>query len=372
VKRCLVGVVSWCDSNRFPERYRAFRKCVKSWEKYIDKNAFTVAIVDNNSSSDVQRFIESSSVFDIKVLLPENTHDVGAYGVLAQITKDNNFKYVWFLENDYQIFRKIDVNELISFLEKYPQCGYIRLQKYEVEKSPKYDKNHKEASGTDQENAVWQKNILTGKPLVLGKPLRGKSNTKFYLTNWHFGIHGGFMETRTWDLLYPDPVGPVPYYYKLEEYMRKRYHQLKLQTGLLDGGAFSMIAPTIYQKAHPVPFINQIKDLIHGRYGGFIEGNIIQYYRKNYKNFAPVEIQLFSNSLGGEELRLLKEVFDSRWLGYGAKSKQFESEFAHIVGARYGLGISSCTAGLFIFFHYILYRTLQVLFHNLVTNSKFL
>lgn len=59
-------------------------------------------------------------------------------------------------------------------------------------------------------------------------------------------------------------------------------------------------------------------------------------------------IPLFSNSLGKEELNRLKQVFSSRWLGYGSVSKEFEKLFAKRLNSKYALGINCCTAGLFM------------------------
>lgn len=59
-------------------------------------------------------------------------------------------------------------------------------------------------------------------------------------------------------------------------------------------------------------------------------------------------IPLFNNSLGKEELKRVNQVFDSRWLGYGSVSKDFEKNFAHKLGSKYALGLNCCTAGIFM------------------------
>ncbi|OGG56510.1 MAG: pyridoxal-5'-phosphate-dependent protein [Candidatus Handelsmanbacteria bacterium RIFCSPLOWO2_12_FULL_64_10] len=57
-------------------------------------------------------------------------------------------------------------------------------------------------------------------------------------------------------------------------------------------------------------------------------------------------IPLFKPSLGEEELDLLREVFQSGWLGLGPRTAEFEGQFADYVGARHAVGLSSCTAAL--------------------------
>ncbi len=59
-------------------------------------------------------------------------------------------------------------------------------------------------------------------------------------------------------------------------------------------------------------------------------------------------IQMFSNSLGVEELNAIDRVFKSKWLGMGNETKAFEKEFAEKVGAKYALTTNNCTAALFI------------------------
>lgn len=58
-------------------------------------------------------------------------------------------------------------------------------------------------------------------------------------------------------------------------------------------------------------------------------------------------IQIFSNSLGEEELNEVKRVFESKWLGFGSVGKQFEREFAKKIGSKYVLMYNSATSATF-------------------------
>lgn len=71
-------------------------------------------------------------------------------------------------------------------------------------------------------------------------------------------------------------------------------------------------------------------------------------------------IQIYSNSLGKEELKAIKSVFESRWLGKGPKTAEFKEMFARklitncydgvaftCATAKQLLTVSSCTEGLF-------------------------
>lgn len=50
--------------------------------------------------------------------------------------------------------------------------------------------------------------------------------------------------------------------------------------------------------------------------------------------------------IGKEEIRAVVETLESGWLTTGPRTKCFEEAFAHYIGARHAVAVSSCTAGL--------------------------
>lgn len=58
-------------------------------------------------------------------------------------------------------------------------------------------------------------------------------------------------------------------------------------------------------------------------------------------------IQVFSNSLGEEELQAIKPVFKSKWIGYGNETKQFEKELSDKFDCP-TLVTDSCTSALYM------------------------
>lgn len=58
-------------------------------------------------------------------------------------------------------------------------------------------------------------------------------------------------------------------------------------------------------------------------------------------------IQIFSNSLGEEELQAIKLVFESKWIGYGKETKLFEKELSDKIN-RPILVTNSCTSALYM------------------------
>lgn len=62
----------------------------------------------------------------------------------------------------------------------------------------------------------------------------------------------------------------------------------------------------------------------------------------------PVQIQVpfHRADLGEEEIKAVADVIRSGWLTMGARTFEFERQFASYVGARYAIAVSSCTAAL--------------------------
>jgi len=58
-------------------------------------------------------------------------------------------------------------------------------------------------------------------------------------------------------------------------------------------------------------------------------------------------IQIFSNSLGEEELAEIKKVFESKWIGAGSRIKEFEKKFAEKIGSKHILVYNSATSATF-------------------------
>jgi len=57
-------------------------------------------------------------------------------------------------------------------------------------------------------------------------------------------------------------------------------------------------------------------------------------------------IPVFRPSVGEEELNAIREVLESRWIGLGPKTEEFERKFAEYVDAKYAVGTDSGTAAL--------------------------
>lgn len=61
-----------------------------------------------------------------------------------------------------------------------------------------------------------------------------------------------------------------------------------------------------------------------------------------------IKIQIFSNSLGNEELEAIRPIFKSKWIGFGNETKLFEKELGEKIGSLRLLAVNSCTSALFM------------------------
>jgi dTDP-4-amino-4,6-dideoxygalactose transaminase len=61
---------------------------------------------------------------------------------------------------------------------------------------------------------------------------------------------------------------------------------------------------------------------------------------------AMIRVPFHAAAMGEEEVRAVSDVIRSGWLTMGARTFEFERQFASYVGAPYAIAVSSCTAGL--------------------------
>jgi len=71
---------------------------------------------------------------------------------------------------------------------------------------------------------------------------------------------------------------------------------------------------------------------------------------------------VFRPSFGEEELKALREPFETGWIGLGPKTKKFEEEFARYIGVSYAVGVNSGTAAL-----HLALKIIEVEGHEVIT-----
>ena len=55
--------------------------------------------------------------------------------------------------------------------------------------------------------------------------------------------------------------------------------------------------------------------------------------------------------LGAEELEAVGKVFDTRWLGLGAVTKEFEDKLREFIGVKYVVAVNTGTSALHLSAH---------------------
>lgn len=58
------------------------------------------------------------------------------------------------------------------------------------------------------------------------------------------------------------------------------------------------------------------------------------------------EIPLFDLNYGQEEIEAVTRVIESRWISMGPECAKLEERFAHMLGAKYAVAVTNCTAAL--------------------------
>ena len=58
-------------------------------------------------------------------------------------------------------------------------------------------------------------------------------------------------------------------------------------------------------------------------------------------------IQIFSNSIGKEELDAVEKVFKSKWVGAANETLKFEEQFGERINSKYALSFNCATAATY-------------------------
>ena len=72
-------------------------------------------------------------------------------------------------------------------------------------------------------------------------------------------------------------------------------------------------------------------------------------------------IPIFSNSLGKEELKAIEDVFNSKWVGSGDKTIEFENQFGKRLNSKHSLSFNCATA--------ILYGSMKIKFKKMIKRN---
>ena len=233
IEHC-IGVLSYCDSEKTPDRYKRLKESILSINSLKnDKNY--IFLWDNGSSEDIKEFLSQCSFFDDIFFSNKNLMDNGPITLLNMKAKELGAKFVTFLCDDSLVYDKNAISHCFDFLKANDDCGYVRILKYEIEKWFNYDKIYKNPQ-TDIANAQRHYNNISKEKLEW--QFAGNfGEYRFFKNNWHWTEFPNVCRSDIFDKIVPkSDCGPMQ---ALEGRMMKNYHDLNLKTGVLDMGAIA-------------------------------------------------------------------------------------------------------------------------------------
>ena len=241
IDHCL-GVVSYCKSDEMPERFERLKESITSMRSLKNDNNF-MFLWDNGSSKDVREFLKSCDFFDNIFFSSQNLYDAGPICLLNILAQKLGAKYVTFMEDDNLVFDADAIPCCFEFLKNNPDCGYVRLLKWESTNMKIYDKfadhpqkdishmcSHFNCVATGEERHLkWEE------PQKYYNVINPKKEYTIHKNNWHWTEFPSICRAEVFDKIVPsDNFGVLQ---GLEKFMMDEYHKLSLKTGALDGGA---------------------------------------------------------------------------------------------------------------------------------------
>jgi len=255
-KRLCVGLLTHCDDASSPERFEVLKRAVSSLQVLAREDVY-IYVWDNNSSENVRSFLRSMDFFDALYFSDKNLYDFAAVHKLVHEAKKINAEYVCHLEDDFLFYRNDFLDQCFHFMKHNDDCGYLRILKYEYNKREIYDKflNHPQK---DEANCQRHFNQVTKEPLkwTAGETISGDT---FYKNNWHWYNYANICRRDIFEKIIPNfDHEPLQ---SLEGYMIKKYHELNLNVGILDGGAVDHIGLFNQKTSERLRLVSQNKKL---------------------------------------------------------------------------------------------------------------
>ena len=180
VKLC-IGLLTHCDAKETPERFEILKKSVNSLEAIESPNVY-IYVWDNGSSEEVRDFLKEKNFFSEIHFSDENLYDLVAVHKLVQVSEKLKAPYVCHLEDDFLFYKHDFVDASCKFLDDNPDCGYLRILRYEFNRRHVYDKFLKHPK-MDSANCQRHFNQISKSNLFWEKS-ENLEGFQFYKNNW--------------------------------------------------------------------------------------------------------------------------------------------------------------------------------------------
>tara|TARA_R110001583_G_scaffold27302_7_gene97747 strand:- start:9435 stop:10244 length:810 start_codon:yes stop_codon:yes gene_type:complete len=227
----LVGYLTYVTEKNKNRRFENFSNSLDSLNQLKDKNCDLVSI-DNNSSSDIKKIIESSGLFSKIVHLDKNFYDISVIFITAYLSKKLGYDYCMYMYDDFVVTKGSAIIDCIKFLDIHSDVHCMRTPIYEYENKKAFDPDY--TPKNINPDAVRHFNTATGEKLRWKGPYFC-GNSKFFINNWHYTSRPTIWRT---DVLYSlfENMEDIPVMQTFEGYSCTKLNELPLVVGVIDGG----------------------------------------------------------------------------------------------------------------------------------------
>ena len=246
----VISVLTFCDSSKMQPRYEMMKSALPTLRALSEDPSIFLMLWDNGSTEDVKDYLRSLDFFDFQYFSEENLYDVPVLRAISKASKVLNAKYVCHVEDDLELIQPNSFSSLKKFLDDNNDVGGIRLLKFDFYNQKKYDKRNP-SPDADRSNFMTLANIVDNSSLNWSDPINIDDYT-FFKVNWHWYNFPIFAKAEVFEKVVLE--GDVEPLQAQEGRMAKKFHDLNLKLGILNGGVFNHLG-TFNQKGSARLFV---------------------------------------------------------------------------------------------------------------------
>ena len=248
-KRICIGILTFCDDLKSPERFSTLKKSLESYRALKRPDTF-IYVWDNNSSKNVKEYLRSLDFLDGIYFSEKNLYDLVAVNFLEKKAKELSAEFVCYLEDDFLFYDFNFLDDCYQFMDNNPDCGSLRILKYNFRDRARYDKlsNHphkdkpncqRHYNQNDKQQLFWEDCGIIGKHY-------------FYKNNWHWYSFPTITRTEVFSQIIPKvDCRPLQ---GMEGFVMEKYHELGLKVGVMDVGVVTHLADASLGNSQRIAF----------------------------------------------------------------------------------------------------------------------
>jgi len=237
--RHVIGVVTYVNDDIGKERKIKVRESLPTLQKLKREDNF-IFIWDNSNCEEHRDFLLKNCSFADKIYFStKNLFDVGPLVCIDKIATMFNAEFVSYIEDDMTLHDETGIIASRDFLRENPDCGYVRLIKFDFENKHLYDKQNI-SNNSDIPHMQRHFNFIT-KEKLSWESAGIFFDWKFYKNNWHWHLYPSVCRHSAFNkIVNREDTFPMM---ESEHKMMIKYNSLNLKTGILDKGCFTHNQP---------------------------------------------------------------------------------------------------------------------------------